>query len=805
MLFRSRKHLRKNIVNTYKKSLNDITDNVSKTDRYYWKFSDGVGAIASKVSESSSGYLQIDAKAGEEYIISGSYTSRYGKYFWACLDSSNKILECGNTIEGDSQEAIASDIVISKDCTLIINLVVYLNPEYSVKKIVKSDTKSNINILNSTLFKKENTIYYIKYDYDINNGIVELPKNSVLFFIGGSIKNGTIVGNNSTIYTINNYNILNDCSVKGTWNTSNWYAEWFGAKGDGITDDTDAVQRLLNLSTNVKNIRINCILDNNYFVTKGLLMQQNSSINGHKNGIITAKFSEPLDWVLQNNISKIANHKQPGYNEAIEWRAFDSGTFYNWRANDVTEITGITIKGRLNDNNKPIFGGIRLMGCYVNTSFINIDGVGVCMFRSSCINTSDNNLMIHGYYYGYVGSSLNGISIRDLYVDTGYNRNDIYDSSYSFTYKVSGPYSKACSEYRDENNNLVPPGVAIMFNAWCTELLLENIITDSTFCGFAIINGASNATVINYHLETVKQCHFYICSSNVVLVNPNFASSPKYQFCLYYANVSLINKAGRNIGEGNVTGSDHNLVSLEGSQLNVMGFDPDAICLNDDRITLILPHEDIYLLPDSTTHIRSDKFNLSFVAAVEKCNKDKELIVYVHSNSTVTFDTEWILAGNLSIFGSNKTTSVISANYMTKLSTNAYVNFMVSDLTYAACAPDSSGEDTVIINNCIVKNPLTRQFFLVAKKDTTRILKMFNSTIYYVPIEGCSFVYNRWANNGNVIIETNKNVFSPNIRLAHFNNPSDDTIPNVEIRSFKNSGHESYKNEIVWHLGNNYL
>lgn len=800
-----RKYLRKNIVNTYKIFLNDITDNVSKTDGYYWNFSDGVGAIASKVSRFSLGYLQIDAKAGEEYIISGSYTSRYGKYFWACLDSSNKILECGNTTEGDSQEVITSDIVISKDCTLIVNLIIYLNPEYSVKKIVKSDTKSNINILNSPLFKKENTIYYIKYDYDINNGIVELPKNSVLFFIGGSIKNGTIIGNKSIIYTIGNYNILNDCSVKGTWNTSNWYAEWFGAKGDGITDDTDAVQRLLNLSIRIKNIRINCILDNNYFITKGLLMQQNSSINGHNSGIITAKFSEPLDWVLQNSIPTIDSHKQPGYNKSIEWGDFDSGAFNNWSAEDVTEITGITIKGQLNDNNKPIFGGIRLMGCYVNTSFINIDGVGVGMFRSSIIGTSDNNLIIHGYYYGYVGSSLNGISIRDLYVTTGFYGDAIYDSSYSYTWKISGLYPNACSEYIDKDNNLVPPGVAIMFNAWCTELLLENIITDNTFCGFAIINGQVNATVINYHLEAVTQCYFYICSSNVTLVNPNFSSSPKYQFCLFFANVDLVNKNENNIGEGNVTGSDHNLVSLQGSQFNIMGY-PSQICLNDDSVNLLSTYRDIYLLPDSTTHISSDKFNLFPKDAVEKCSKDKELVIYVPANNTVTFDNHYlVLVGNLSIFGKNKTTSVISANYMNKITNTADTSFKVSDLTYAASAPRGDCRDTVIINNCIVKNPLSSSEFLFTKNGTTRILKMFNSTIYYVPKNNCSFVYNVWENNGNAIIETNNNVFSPNIRLAHFNNPSADNVPNVEIRSFKNSGHESYKNKIVWHLGNNYL
>ena len=45
-----------------------------------------------------------------------------------------------------------------------------------------------------------NTVYEIRYDFDLQAGTVTIPANSVLWFNGGSIKSGTIVGNNTAIY-----------------------------------------------------------------------------------------------------------------------------------------------------------------------------------------------------------------------------------------------------------------------------------------------------------------------------------------------------------------------------------------------------------------------------------------------------------------------------------------------------------------------------------------------------------------------------------------------------------------------------
>lgn len=66
-----------------------------------------------------------------------------------------------------------------------------------------------INTLTQDMFESEsgcplvNTIFIVQYDYDLNGQCIELPDESVLLILGGSIKNGTIILHNNSI--INNF------------------------------------------------------------------------------------------------------------------------------------------------------------------------------------------------------------------------------------------------------------------------------------------------------------------------------------------------------------------------------------------------------------------------------------------------------------------------------------------------------------------------------------------------------------------------------------------------------------------------
>lgn len=55
------------------------------------------------------------------------------------------------------------------------------------------------NVLTQAMINKANTIYVIQYDYDLKEASINIPENCVLQFDGGSLSNGNITLNNTSI------------------------------------------------------------------------------------------------------------------------------------------------------------------------------------------------------------------------------------------------------------------------------------------------------------------------------------------------------------------------------------------------------------------------------------------------------------------------------------------------------------------------------------------------------------------------------------------------------------------------------
>lgn len=96
-----------------------------------------------------------------------------------------------------------------------------------------------------------NCIYEIRYDFSIDANFT-LPGNSVLFFNGGKLYGDGLLSLNGA-YLFGNVQILNE----PYWDQTNEFIEgykpsnmelpvsWFGAKGDGVTDDAPALIRTI--------------------------------------------------------------------------------------------------------------------------------------------------------------------------------------------------------------------------------------------------------------------------------------------------------------------------------------------------------------------------------------------------------------------------------------------------------------------------------------------------------------------------------------------------------------------------------
>ena len=73
------------------------------------------------------------------------------------------------------------------------------------------------NLLNQDSFLTENTIYVVQYDFDLNGEIIRIPKNCTLVFYGGSIANGTVLLDETSVYPILDLDKYLFCRISGTY------------------------------------------------------------------------------------------------------------------------------------------------------------------------------------------------------------------------------------------------------------------------------------------------------------------------------------------------------------------------------------------------------------------------------------------------------------------------------------------------------------------------------------------------------------------------------------------------------------
>lgn len=121
-----------------------------------------------------------------------------------------------------------------------------------LRRNIVTEGRSNSNILTQEMINQINTVYDIRYDFDLNGSEIIVPEGCILKFSGGIIRNGIIIGNNTAIKS-SIYHIFSNVSLKGLFSNYYYYPQWFGAIGDGVTDCTQAFQSLNKLSIMVPN------------------------------------------------------------------------------------------------------------------------------------------------------------------------------------------------------------------------------------------------------------------------------------------------------------------------------------------------------------------------------------------------------------------------------------------------------------------------------------------------------------------------------------------------------------------------
>lgn len=93
----------------------------------------------------------------------------------------------------------------------------------NIRDIILEDGKiKRVNYLSPDTFVHENTIYIIRYDFDLNGQTIIVPEGSILKYEGGSITNGNIIYNRPSNVNIGFMFFDESLNKPIWWNGNNW-------------------------------------------------------------------------------------------------------------------------------------------------------------------------------------------------------------------------------------------------------------------------------------------------------------------------------------------------------------------------------------------------------------------------------------------------------------------------------------------------------------------------------------------------------------------------------------------------------
>ena len=175
-------------------------------------------SISSEVTRAKDAEAKLDSKVSNQLNEQNKELVEFKKTITDQIKDYNPIEINGNVTNAADEEDLTSDennLLKLKD----------RNNLDGMGRIILRKSKSFAEQLVQT-----NTVYEIRYDFDLNEGEVTVPEGCVLDFQGGKLSNGVLNGNN-TIISSQLVKVFDNVVLGGTYSGSG-YPEWFGTIAD---------------------------------------------------------------------------------------------------------------------------------------------------------------------------------------------------------------------------------------------------------------------------------------------------------------------------------------------------------------------------------------------------------------------------------------------------------------------------------------------------------------------------------------------------------------------------------------------
>lgn len=208
-----------------------------------------------------------------------------------------------------------------------VHVLQFANKEYNAslfsglgRVYLRKNISDGKNVLTQAMMNKANTRYIIQYDYDLDGETITVPEGCTLDFQGGSLRNGTILGENTKIISGLQKIFWDTLSFSGTWNVTGGFIEWFGNSGGSIQKVIDVFKSCC-LVSNVE-VSSDLILDGDKILF-GSFPNTRITFTNNSGIIIRGSYNQLFDLLLDASLDYSGNFVTLETNSNIGWTEFN--------------------------------------------------------------------------------------------------------------------------------------------------------------------------------------------------------------------------------------------------------------------------------------------------------------------------------------------------------------------------------------------------------------------------------------------------------------------------------------------------
>lgn len=543
------------------------------------------------------------------------------------------------------------------------------------------DIEVDKNILTQAAINQPNTIYEIRYDFDLYGAEIVIPEDCVLKFEGGSFKNGTLIGSNTKIVPINVV-VFSNISINGVWKQSYINDIWFDYNS---YNDTKLLHQVFNFQNPAKKKTITLHRDYSINVSTPIEITSNTEVllNNNTIKVLPNNFKKSVVFHLDNVtnvtitggiiIGDRTTHTKSAEDSSDEWNHL-----IKLNGGSIITIKNLILRDATGD-------GLDLIEWSTNYTDQHYKDVIVPSYISvvNCIfdNNRRNNISIEAGNYVYI----NGCTIVNAGKDNG-------------TAPMNGIDIEPWREFVDckniiISNNIIKDSIGadiqVLPNYWNTDKTIDNCISiiNNRCKTFRLLDSNNIQIQENQKIKVViERGELQNISIDALEIELTFNAGVLYNSILH--NVKSLTSKGNFSNVELTLSEDSGIALLTPTSL----IENSSIYLHQGSINSFACNSPSLECTFKNITCRSANF-LATIAATSKC----EGCYFISSNPTMAINIPLLLNCNL-----QGSTFVLDCTNNDVLLQNSYIQ---SEYSITSKGSDSNN-NKITLQGCIIKTSI---------------------------------------------------------------------------------------------------